>query len=605
MVETFNDKAQEKQQVAATGSDQENQALINMVQKEIMGNQSKTGALLTADVPDSKLGRYGLATAKGIANLPEGIVNSVVHNVKNPGDAAMTLAMGAGTAFVLKTVLPESGAAGKIAAAGIGLYFTYKAAEPIMDGYSKAGNAKSMAELDVAAKQIGNAGGEFLVNGAIAYGGYRLGAYGTDKMLATTRGQQFVAAREGFYDNLTQQAMKIPQRLGLVEAPPPANVRPSGAIPRYMLDEIAERTTSEAMKGEIAKTKQFMAELERKPGNTAQPRNPGQDKLGVNEVYDAKGREIEGTLARTDGQKPTGIQAVDDGFEFTSQIRDFYKQVHGRQSIDGQGMPYRSTVNYGTNYENAFWNGERMTYGSPGKDSPFKTFMLLDVAAHEVTHGITEHQGGAIYRNQAGALNESFSDVWGSLVKQWTRKQTADKADWLVGEGIWKENINGRALRDMKNPGKAYNDPAIGKDPQPGHMKDYNHTRGDNGGVHYNSGIPNRAFAEFAIDVGGHAWERPGQIWWAARKASGSNPNFATFAHQTLEQAKLLGHTDLIPKLQKAWDTVGVKPSAKAVDVPAPPMPTTPDGGNGDGVPGRLPPTAPEPGGHNHIRKAG
>ncbi len=604
MVELFNDKAENKQ-VAAAGSDQENTALINMVQKEIMRDQSKTGALLTADVPDSKWAKYGIATAKGVENLPAGIGNSIMHNIKNPLDAASTLAMGAGTAVVLKTLLPEAGMAGKVAAAGIGLYFTYKAAEPIMDGYSKAGNAKTMADLDAAGKQIGNAGGEFLVNGAIAYGGYRLGAFGTDKMLATPTGQKFVAAREGFYENMTQKAMQIPQALGIVEAPAAQNVRPAGAIPRYVLDEIAERTTSETMKGEIAKTKQFMAELEQRPGNTANPRNPGADKLAKNEVYDAKGMETEGSIARIDGQKPTGIKNVDDGFEFTATIRDFYKEQHGRLSIDGQGMPYRSTVNYGQNYENAFWNGERMTYGNPGKDSPFKTFMLLDVAAHEVTHGITEHQGGAIYRNQAGALNESFSDVWGSLVKQWSRKQTADKADWLIGEGIWKENINGKALRDMKNPGKAYNDPAVGKDPQPGHMKDYNNTRGDNGGVHYNSGIPNRAFAEFAIDVGGQAWERPGQIWWAARKASGSNPTFATFAHQTIEQAKVLGHTDLVPKLQAAWDKVGVKPSAKAVDVPAPPMPTTPDGGNGDGNVGKLPPTAPEPPGHNHIRKAG
>ena len=91
-------------------------------------------------------------------------------------------------------------------------------------------------------------------------------------------------------------------------------------------------------------------------------------------------------------------------------------------------------------------------------------------------------------------MNESFSDVFGSLVKQYVLKQNVDKADWLIGAGLFARKVKGVALRSMKDPGTAYDDPTIGKDPQPGHMKNFVKTTSDNGGVHINSGIPNRAF---------------------------------------------------------------------------------------------------------------
>jgi Zn-dependent metalloprotease len=167
-------------------------------------------------------------------------------------------------------------------------------------------------------------------------------------------------------------------------------------------------------------------------------------------------------------------------------------------------------------------------------------------------------------------LNESFSDVFGELIEQRANKQLAKDAEWVVGNGIWKDTIKGRGLRDMLHPGTAYDDPAVGKDPQPAHMKDYKKMSGDNGGVHYNSGIPNKAFATFAIAVGGYAWEKPGEIWYAARKAAGNNPSFAQFAYHTIESAKKLGHAELVPALEKAWDDVGVKPSATATDTDTP-----------------------------------
>ena len=340
-----------------------------------------------------------------------------------------------------------------------------------------------------------------------------------------------------------------------------------GVIPPYMLEEMIKRDPS------VKAHERTLTHIENQvwwwPFPWPKPSTPPN---GEREVYDAKGKTSSpGTKARFEGDKATGNDEVDNAYDYTGQVRSFYKDVFNRNSIDGNGMKFVSTVNYGNNYENAFWNGKQMTYGKPGPDSPFKTFVLLDVCGHEITHGVTEKESGTRYYGQAGALNESFSDVFGELIEQRAKNQDAKDANWVVGDGIWKDTVKGRGLRDMLNPGTAYDDPKVGKDPQPDHMSKYKKMSGDNGGVHYNSGIPNRAFATFAIDLGGHAWEGPGKIWYAARKAAGSNPSFAQFAYHTIEEAKKQGHdAATVAKLEKAWDTVGVKPSATATDTDTP-----------------------------------
>lgn len=345
---------------------------------------------------------------------------------------------------------------------------------------------------------------------------------------------------------------------------------PTGVIPPHMLEELAKRNPSVRSHQE---TLNQMKDLSWWPFPWPKKSN------GEREVYDAKEKySLPGTKARFEGDAATNNDEVDKAYDYTGQVREFYKDVFNRNSIDGKGMKFVSTVNYGKSYENAFWNGKQMTYGKPGADSPFKTFVLLDVCGHEITHGVTEKESGTKYYGQAGALNESYSDVFGELIQQRANKTLAKDADWVVGNGIWKDTVNGRGLRDMLNPGTAYDDPKVGKDPQPAHMKDYKKMSGDNGGVHYNSGIPNRAFALFAISADGYAWEKPGEIWYAARKAAGNNPSFAQFAYHTIEQAKKLGHTQLVPALEKAWDDVGVKPSATTTDTETPVRPqlTTP-----------------------------
>src|SRR5262249_6826367 len=146
----------------------------------------------------------------------------------------------------------------------------------------------------------------------------------------------------------------------------------------------------------------------------------------------------------------------------------------------------------------------------------FNRFTIsVDIMGHELTHGVTAYTAGLIYQGQSGALNESISDVFGSMVKQFALSQTVATADWLIGAGIFTPKVNGVALRSMKEPGTAYNDPVLGKDPQPADMAHYVNTSSDNGGVHINSGIPNRAFYLTAVALGGNSWDRAGRIWYA------------------------------------------------------------------------------------------
>src|SRR5262249_13419300 len=206
--------------------------------------------------------------------------------------------------------------------------------------------------------------------------------------------------------------------------------------------------------------------------------------------------------------------------------------------------------------DNAFWNGMQMVYGD-GDGVLFQRFTKsLDVVGHELTHGVTQYEAGLSYSGQSGALNESFSDVFGSLVKQWKMKQTAAQADWLIGAGLLARGVKGKALRSMAAPGTAYDDPNLGKDPQPANMKDYYKGSDDNGGVHINSGIPNHAFYLVATTLGGNAWNRAGKIWYDTLiNQLRPNSSFTDAANATIASAsKLFGaRGDEISAVKSAW----------------------------------------------------
>src|SRR2546426_5219775 len=236
----------------------------------------------------------------------------------------------------------------------------------------------------------------------------------------------------------------------------------------------------------------------------------------VRTIYDAgQTPALPGQTVRTEGQPPTGDPAADEAYEGLGATFDFYWQVYQRNSIDNQGMHLDATVHYsedGSGYDNAFWNGQQMVFGD-GDGMIFNRFTIaLDVIGHELTHGVTGSEVNLVYTGEAGALNESISDVFGSLVKQYALQQDANSADWLIGAGLLM--IPDTALRSMKAPGTAYDDPKLGKDPQPATMSQFVHTSQDNGGVHINSGIPNHAFFLLATQLGGNGWGDAGRIWY-------------------------------------------------------------------------------------------
>jgi hypothetical protein len=171
-------------------------------------------------------------------------------------------------------------------------------------------------------------------------------------------------------------------------------------------------------------------------------------------VYDARqDTTLPGRLVRGEGSRPSGDIAVNEAYDGAGATYDLYNQVYQRNSVDDRGLRIDSTVHFDVQYDNAFWNGNQMVYGD-GDGRLFNRFTIaIDVIGHELTHGVVQFEAGLQYRNESGALNESFADVFGSLVKQRTLNQTADQADWLIGAGLLAAGVNGQALRSLKAPG--------------------------------------------------------------------------------------------------------------------------------------------------------
>ncbi|MBD0425122.1 M4 family metallopeptidase [Streptomyces sp. NPDC052309] len=280
-------------------------------------------------------------------------------------------------------------------------------------------------------------------------------------------------------------------------------------------------------------------------------------------VYDARhGTDLPGTKVRGEGDAPGKDATVNRAYAGLGATFELLLKAYGRDSIDGAGMPLDATVHYDRDYNNAFWNGEQMVFGD-GDGEIFLDFTIpVDVIGHELAHGVTQHTANLTYFGQSGALNESVSDVFGSLIKQYTLGQTATEADWLIGAGLLAPRVTGVALRSMKAPGTAYDDDVLGKDPQPATMDDYVRTGRDNGGVHINSGIPNRAFHLFAVRLGGHAWERAGQIWYDVLTGGEleQDAQFTDFATLTVKAAReRYGDGEELEAVRKAWEQVGVR----------------------------------------------
>lgn len=339
-------------------------------------------------------------------------------------------------------------------------------------------------------------------------------------------------------------------------------------LPPYVLDNVAERGSADqrarAMRtlrrdATVRMLRQDAVGARRAPRWIATEEDGGPNRS----VHDAENSELlPGRLVRAEGGKKTKDTSADEAYDGLGATYELFWDEFARDSIDDEGMPLIATVHFGEEYNNAFWNGDQMVFGD-GDGEIFNRFTIaIDIIGHELGHGVTEDEAGLRYVMQSGALNESMSDVFGSLVKQRALDQKADEADWLIGAGLFTDQVEGEALRSMKEPGTAYDDDLLGKDPQPGHMRDYVRTMDDNGGVHINSGIPNKAFYLVATSLGGYAWERAGRIWYETLRDPALRPRsrFRRFARLTEATASRLYGTGSAEHeaVTGAWEGVGL-----------------------------------------------
>lgn len=291
-------------------------------------------------------------------------------------------------------------------------------------------------------------------------------------------------------------------------------------------------------------------------------------------VFDAgTGVQLPGKSARTEGDKPVKDKSVNEVYDNTGIALDFFLKVFGRNSIDNRGMSVMSAVHFGNNFSNAMWTGEQMVYGD-GDQNVAGFTQALDIIAHELTHGVTQYliPGGlGVVRvpakdrefkeqthaltGQSGALNESFSDVVGSMVKQWHAGEDVSQANWLLGEHMLAPE-HGKAIRSLKDPGNRrltwYEDDQFKS------MEQYV----DGADVHDSSGIPNRAFCLAAQKIGGYSWQKAGPIWYDAFAQLKPKASFLDAAGATLEAA--LARHGLKSKeynaVNAAWRLVKVLP---------------------------------------------
>jgi Zn-dependent metalloprotease len=204
-------------------------------------------------------------------------------------------------------------------------------------------------------------------------------------------------------------------------------------------------------------------------------------------------------LVRGEGDPAVAGENANRAYDDLGLIRQFYKDKLGRNSIDNAGLNLVANVNFGASFDNAFWDGTRMVFGN-GDNVIFKDFTVdLDVPGHELTHGVTQYTAGLQYTpDQTGALNESFSDMMGSAIDAWANNRDADTHNWLIGEDIMADDLYGEALRNMAEPGTAYDDPILGRDPQPRDMSGYFQPADP----HIMSGITNRWFYLICREIG-------------------------------------------------------------------------------------------------------
>jgi Zn-dependent metalloprotease len=341
-------------------------------------------------------------------------------------------------------------------------------------------------------------------------------------------------------------------------------------IPPYITEQLARsdkaevRARAEANIAAAANARSLRTR-ERSAPSFISPRSPGAGKHRL--VHDARQTDrLPGVLVRSEGEGPVADPAVNEAFDHAGATYDFYESVFKRNSLDGDGMTLSGTVHLAeadgrgrfVPLDNAFWDGQQMAYGD-GDGVIFQRFTRsLDVVGHELTHGVQSFTSNLEYEGQSGALNEHFADVFGVLVRQWKNAEPAAEADWLIGKEVLVSAQTRRGVRDMEHPGTAFvGDRYLGTDPQPAHMSKLYEGQRDNGGVHINSGIPNRAFVLAAKRLGGNAWMVAGRVWYDTMLQLPKRCEFQECAELCVQLAAAHGG-DAARAVASAWADVGV-----------------------------------------------
>ncbi|MCK1992192.1 M4 family metallopeptidase [Peribacillus muralis] len=341
-------------------------------------------------------------------------------------------------------------------------------------------------------------------------------------------------------------------------------------VPTYILENLAQNEV-EAARVTIAKSRQMrrrriFKEYDINGVVALTDAGSGRHGESARHVYDCKGKtKLRVNEARKEGDRSSGDSVVNQAYDYSGVVRDYFKDILQRNSIDNEGLDLILNVHYGNKFTNAYWDGDEMVFGD-GDGIIFSNFAnSLDVIGHELTHGVTQFTSGLEYEGQSGALNEHLSDVFGVTIKQYHLKQTASDADWLIGADIMGPSLKGQALRSMKAPGTAFDNKLMGKDLQPDHMRNYYKGERDNHGVHINSGIPNKAFYLVSMEIG---TDKAALIWFEAMQHLFATANFNQFVQVVLKAAHKLVDGGKVPdtaiqSIEAAFNAVGLPESLK------------------------------------------
>jgi Zn-dependent metalloprotease len=338
------------------------------------------------------------------------------------------------------------------------------------------------------------------------------------------------------------------------------------ALPRKLVQHLASKSEGGQRDKLLRQIDQSASMRGQRTGSPAAPAKPGKHPLH-RQVFDARGKEsLPGRLLRDEDDPPVGDAVADVAYENIGVTMKFYQQVLGRQAMDGKGGMVDATVHYGEDFNNAMWDGRRLVIGDGDGVRVLGLAQSLGLIAHEYSHGVMQHivRGnlGAVrvaghppirLAGEAGALNESFADVFATMVKQWHAKQTVEEADWLIGEDVLAPE-EGKAVRSLKDPGNTRVTWA-----QDGQIRHYRHYRTTDE-PHTASGIPNHAFYLTAKALGGQSWKTLGDIWFEAYDRLYSRATFLDAAHSLMDVAGTQQRNGKSAReaIKAAWKKVGV-----------------------------------------------